>query len=210
MAQPASGGAGPSSGSPSNVPWIVAGALMVVLIVVVVAPQLRQEAPPPRPAVAQPAASGAMGTSGVDLASMTPREAADRLFTRVMQAVSRGDSSEVSNFLPLSIAAYERARPLDADGMFHLALLQLTGLDLQGARATADAALEQNPGHLLLLSVAAEAAVAQEDGDAAAAYYQQLLDGWDEQIGMALSEYDAHATMLPDMQTDAQAFLDGR
>lgn len=198
------------SGSNTNLAWVVAGGLVVVLVVVLVAPRIGQQPPPPPPA-AQPAGGGAaLGSSAVDLNSMTPREAADRLFTRVMTAVSAGDSTEVSNFLPMAVGAYELAMPLDADGYFHMALLRLTGLDMEGALAAAEAGLEETPGHLLLLSAAAEAAVTAGDDETATRHYQELVDGWDTQMALALPEYQAHNAMLPQMQADAQEYLANR
>jgi tetratricopeptide (TPR) repeat protein len=184
---------------------------MVVLIVVLAWPRLQGGGGGPTPVV-QPAASpvGAAGsTSAVDLNSMTPREAADRLFTRVMRGVSAGDDAEVQSFLPMAIAAYERAVPLDADGMFHMALLQMTGADLAGALATAETALEASPDHLLLLSVAAEAENEAGNDEAAATYYRHILEVWDEQMASGLADYAAHQTMMPEIESNARAFVEG-
>jgi len=184
---------------------------MVVLILVLAKPLL-QGGGGPQPAItpAGAAAPAGVGTSAVDLASMTPREAADRLFNRVMSAVEGGDSVEVTNFLPMAVASYNRAQPLDADGVFHLALLQITGLQFEASRAVADAALAQNPGHLLLLSVAAEAAKQLGDEEGAAAYYQAMVDGWDAQIALGLAEYDSHATTVSQIEGDARSYLENR
>jgi tetratricopeptide (TPR) repeat protein len=138
---------------------------------------------------------------------MTPREAADRLFNRIMRGVSAGDSAEVEGFLPMAVAAYERAQPLDADGTFHLALLQLTGLNFVAALESLGTALGANPNHLLLLSAAAEASAQAGDTEAAAGYYERILTNWDEQIALELDEYQVHATMLPEIEADAREFL---
>ena len=194
-----------------NIAWWTAGGLLVVLILVLARPLL-QGGSRPEPAItpAGAAAPAGVGTSAVDLASMTPREAADRLFNRVMNAVEQGDTVEVTNFLPMAVASYDRAQPLDADGVFHLALLQLTGLQFEGARAVADAALEQYPGHLLLLSVAAEAARQLGDDAGAAGYYQLMVDGWDAQIASGLAEYAAHASTVSQIENDARSYLESR
>lgn len=216
----AAGAAAPAGGHARQAPgpggdrlpvaWITAGVLLVALIVAVAMPRISQDPPPPPASQGQPRGAPALGASDIDLTSMTPRQAADRLFTRVMEAVSRGDSAEVNNFLPMSIAAYDRARPLDADGQFHLALLQLTGQDLDAARATVEAGLADSPDHLLLLSAAAEEAAARGDDEAAAGYYRRMLDNWDSQRESGLPEYEAHARMLPELESDARAFLEGR
>ena len=205
-------GRGGGTAAGRNIAWWTAGGLLVVLILVLARPLL-QGGGRPQPAVAPPgvaAPAGVGASSAVDLASMTPREAADRLFNRVMSAVERGDSVEITNFLPMSIAAYERAQPLDADGVFHLGLLQLTGLQLDEARAVADEALAQQPGHLLLLSVAAEAAKLQGDEAGATAYYQAMVDGWEAQIASGLADYAAHASTVSQIEQDARSFLGDR
>lgn len=213
----AGGVAGASGGSDaSQLGWWVAGGALVALILVIAYPVLRQDAVAP-PGTAAPAGSGpaagsapGQGASSVDLSSMTPREAADALFNRVMRAASAGDSAQVASFLPMSTQAYERARPLDPDGLFHLALLQQTGGDFEGALATAREALEENPNHLLNLGAAAQAAHAMGDDEGAREYYRTLLEGWDEELAAGRPEYDAetaHGGMLPGLRQEAEDFL---
>ena len=113
---------------------------------------------------------------------MTPREAADRLYDRVMTAVSAGNQGEVLGFMPMAIAAYERAAPLDADGVHHLATLLREAQRYEEAMAVSAQALENAPDHLLLLSSAAEASAALDDDDAARGYHQQILDVWEAEM----------------------------
>ena len=89
---------------------------------------------------------------------MTPREAADRLFNRVMTAVSVDDSTEAGMFLPMAIAAFELAEPLDTDGKFHLVLLHLTGQFNAKALEGAEEILLEHPNHLLGLAMAGDGA----------------------------------------------------
>lgn len=140
---------------------------------------------------------------------MSPREAADRLFDRVMRAVQRGDTIEVFNFVPMAVAAYDRAQPLDADGYFHLSLLQAVSLDFLGALVTAENALETYPDHLLLLSAAGGAAVAMADTARATAHYRRALDVYDTEQARGLPEYEEHAVLLPLLKTEAEEFLTG-
>jgi hypothetical protein len=210
-ARPSGAAVGGGAAPTSRMGWWAAGALLVIVILLASRSVLEQGQPGPDAARPASGPSGAaVGQSAVDLSTMTPREAADRLFNRVMRAVSSGDSAEVQSFLPMAVASYERVAPLDADGTFHLALLKLTGLDFAGARATAEAGLSEAPEHLLLLSAAAEAAVREGDSEAAAEYYRRLLDGWDGQLALELEEYEVHSTMLPDMESEARSFLEGR
>ena len=121
----------------------MAGALLLGLILVIAYPVYSpgRRAATPRPAVAGPVA----GPAGIDLSSMTPREAADRLFNRVMTAVAADDSTEASTFLPMAIAAFELAEPLDTDGKFHVVLLRLTGQFNAEALEGAEEILSEQP-----------------------------------------------------------------
>ncbi|HZD03456.1 MAG TPA: hypothetical protein VE173_01015, partial [Longimicrobiales bacterium] len=211
--RPAAVGAAQASRVGSQAGWWVAGAVLVVLILIVAYPVLRQDevARTSGPSAMAPAAGGSQapgsGPSAVDLSSMTPRQAADMLYDRVMRAVSAGDTAQFTGFLPMAIAAYDRARPLDADGFFHKALLQQTGGDFEAALATAREGLEDDPDHLLLLAAAAESAHSAGDEDAAREYYGHLLDVWDQEQAKDLEEYQLHAQMLPGLRQQAQELL---
>lgn len=197
----------------SNTPWYIAGAALVALVAVVLAAALRPGQP--GPAAAPPFASGAV--SAGEAGGMpggapppltgTPREQADRLFNRVMQASSAGDSAEVSFFLPMAMAAYRQAGALDADGLYHLGVLELAAGDGAAARATAGRILELEPDHLLGLAVAARAARATGEDDVARGLYGRLLEVYDAQRQRPLPEYADHATILPLYQEEARGFL---
>ncbi len=156
----------------------------------------------PPPAVA-PGPVG--GPAAVDLSSMTPREAADRLFNRVMTAVSAADSAEAANFLPMAIRSLELAQPLDTDGQFHLVLLQLTGGLNAEALAGAEEILSQQPNHLLGLAMAGDASLALGDSASARAYYARWLDSYETETSKDLLEYRDHNPMFPGMRVKAEA-----
>ena len=197
-------GAQGKAGSGANIGWWMSGALMVGLILLIAYPVIspgRQVPTPP------PASSGATGAAAVDLSSMTPREAADRLFNRVMTAVSTNDSTEVVSFLPMAIRAYELAEPLDADGTFHLSMLHLTAtLDEEGL-ADAEAILEELPDHLLGLAAAGDASLALGDTASARVYFTRWLDVYDVEIARDVPEYQDHTQMIPGMRTRAEALV---
>jgi len=206
--------AGPVSPRSPDVGWWFAGALLVVLLVVggwALLDGGSPAAPPQGMFGASGGPPGALGPApGVDLSSMTPREAADRLYDRVMRALSARDSMEVMNFLPMAIDAYEIARPLDLDGHFHLSLLQRAGLDFEGALATAEEALERDPDHLLNLSAAASAAREMNRDEEARRYYERLIEVWDREVGRAdRPEYREHEPALPEMRREAEEFTGG-
>ena len=197
-----------------NAPWWIAGVAMFGLILVMgwtmvnrAGPQAAAGAPggggmPPGAGAGNPAA----GQSTVDLNSMTPREAADRLFNRVMQTLSSGDSTNALFFQPMAVEAYERAEPLDLDGILHEALLQLM-TDPAAALATSQRVLESEPDHVLGLGTAARAAIAMGDTAKAKEFYQHLLRVYDKEYARNLVEYDGHRQLMAEMQGDAQRFL---
>jgi tetratricopeptide (TPR) repeat protein len=196
-----------------NLPWWIAGIALFGLIVVVGTTQLVRGGPsepaPVQPAAVQPAPRTSAGTLP-DLSSMTPIEAADRLFKRVMTAVAAGDSVQAQQFMPMAVGAYERARPLDADGLFHLSMLLRTAGALEDALANAQQILDSNPDHLLGLQSAA-AAAAQLGRDAEAAeYYRHIVDVFSSEMARPLPEYVDHGGVTDDMLSVAEAFLAAR
>ena len=141
---------------------------------------------------------------------MTPIEAADRLFERVMRAITRGDSDEAQQFMPMAVGAYERARPLDLDGLFHLSLLERTAGLLEEALATAQQILDQDPDHLLGLHAAAEAAAELGRAVEAALHYRHIVDVYAPQMARQLLEYVDHSGITDNLLSGAEAFLAAR
>lgn len=199
----------------SNLPWIIAGAALVIALVAILAPRLGKESPAEAPVAAAPAgpfagaaAGGAAPAVGdpraVDLSSMTPLDAANRLFNRVMESVSANDSAQAKMFLPMAIAAYGRVQDLDIDGHFHLAQLQRIHGDPAAERAEADTILAADPNHLFGLFSAAEAE--QDRGNTAEArtFYKRFLDHYDTELARGLPEYKDHEQLLPSMKTAAE------
>ena len=196
-------GAPPRAGHrPNRAVWWTAGALLLGLILVISYPVYGPE----RPGASSPVASGsASGPAGVDLSSMTPREAADRLFNRVMTAVAADDSTEVVSFMPMAIRALELAEPLDTDGKFHLVLLRLTGQFNAEALEGAEEILSEQPNHLLGLAMAGDASLALGDSAGARVYYGRWLDAYESETQKDLLEYRDHGRMFPEMQVKAEA-----
>lgn len=195
-----------------NLAWWIAGVAMFALIVFVGVRMVTPSGPGGAAAQPQPVAPFAGGGTGTppDLSSMTPREAADRLFDRVMRNVSANDSAQAQAFLPMALSAYERAMPLDNDGLFHLSLLNRVAGNLDAALADATQILDEDPNHLLGLLAAAEAATELGQIDEASAYYRHLLDVIDAETARALPEYEAHAQIVQSSRSQAEAFLAGR
>jgi len=206
---PGGAGAAASVFGGQNLPWWIAGAAMFVAILLIGTNMVQQEGPAPLPATA-PGGNAATGPSAVDINSMTPIQAADRLFDRVMRSASEGDTATALQFLPMAVGAYERARPLDLHGLFDLAMLQNFGDMSVEALATAEEILQQEPNHILALGSAAQAAIALERSEDAAGYYRRLVAGYDAEVGRALTEYQGHVAVVESMKADAEAFLAGR
>ncbi len=187
-----------------NLPWWIAGITMLGLIIVV-GTQMVGPAGPAAPAPVQSAAG-----APPDISSMTPIEAADRLYNRVMQAVSRGDSSEAQQFLPMAVGAYERARPLDHDGLFHLSMLQRNAGLIDQALESAQQILDRDPDHLLGLQAAAEASAELGRDVEAAAHYRHIADVYASQMARQLLEYVDHSGITDNLLSVAEVFLAAR
>ncbi|HEV2148522.1 MAG TPA: hypothetical protein VGR37_14055, partial [Longimicrobiaceae bacterium] len=156
-----------------------------------------------------PGAAPAANPGAVDLSSMTPREAADRLFNRVMQNVSSGDTAQARAFLPMAVAAYGRVDDLDDDGRYHLAVLHLVGGNPQAARTEANAILAGDPRHLFGLFTAAQAEQALGNGTRARELYQRFLGAYETERNRDLPEYRDHAQALAPMREEAQRAVGG-
>ena len=197
--------------APSRLPWLVAGAAVLALALVAIVPRLggRSE---PEPAAQPPFAAAAPGggapqaggnPAAIDLSRMSPREAADRLFNRVMTAASTGDTAQALRFQPMAVMAYQRVDSLDADGRYHLAALQMVGGDFAAARAQADSILAANPTHLFGLFSAAVAEKRQGNDAAAKEFFQRFVRAYDSEVAKRLPEYEEHAQGLPAMKAEA-------
>jgi hypothetical protein len=199
-------GAASGAGAPPILPWALTGILLVALLVVGGVQILGGGRGP-----AVPGPGGTQGTLGpapnVDLASMTPGEAADRLYNRVAMGLAARDSMEVLNFLPMALDAHELARPLNAVRTFRLSFLQRVALDFDAALATAEAGLAEDPNHLLLLSSAAEAAMEAGDEAAARRFFEHMLEVWDAEVASDKIDYRDHDRLLPVIREAAEQFL---
>jgi tetratricopeptide (TPR) repeat protein len=180
--------------------------MMVLLMVILALPILR-----PEESAGPPAGAGAAGmpAATTDISSMTPMQAADALYNRVMRAASANDTAQVQMFLPMAIDAHELAQPLTADGAFHLSSLQRMAARNEEALQTARLALEADPDHLLLLYSGGVAAEALGQEDVVREYATRMLEAWDREIGSAKEEYESHSGMMSDIRAFAEANGDG-
>lgn len=158
------------------------------------------------PALGGTAATGGSGSAPPAL-SGDMRANADGLFDRIMRELAAGDTARARFFVPMALDAYRMAGELDADGRFHLSLVQAIGGDFTAARATAESILAQDPNHLLGLAAAAAAAQGLGDVDAANAYHRRYLEALESERARSLAEYRDHAQILPEYEAAARAAL---
>ena len=150
------------------------------------------------PAAGEGAAGAGMPTAE-ELAAMTPREAADRLFERVMREHENGDFERAAFFIGMAVQAYDAVPPaeVDADLRFHVGLLSLISADSVAARERAEAILAEEPGHLLGLLLASRTAEFAGDAVAAEAFRARMRDEVSAAGGIPdRPEYDAHRTLI--------------
>jgi hypothetical protein len=186
----------------SLTPWLVAGAAVVALLVVLAVVLLW----PGRPA---PAAEGPPGGGAgpVDLSALTPREAADRLFNRVMLAEERGVMDTARFFAPMAIQAYGMVGTLDPDARYHVGLLALVTDDYPAVLAQADSITQASPTHLYADILRVQVARERQDAATARGAEQAFLDHYDAEVAANRPEYAEHPGLLERFR---QEILDAR
>ena len=132
----------------------------------------------------------------VDLSSMTPREAADRLFNRVMAANEQGRTEEVTQFGPMALEAYKLVHPLDADAHYHIGLISLLLGDTDNARAQIKYLEAEVPDHLLGLDLAFRVATKTGDEKAASVARARFEAAYAREISSGRPEYEAHRATI--------------
>jgi mono/diheme cytochrome c family protein len=132
----------------------------------------------------------------VDLSTMTPREAADRLFNRVMAADERGDTEEAMQFAPMALQAYDLVDRLDADAHYHVGLISLLVGNLGETRKQIESLESEVPDHLLGLILAFKIAENVGDDQAASGIRARFSAAYDEQINAGRPEYEAHLVTI--------------
>jgi double zinc ribbon protein len=196
--------------TPSKAPWFVAGGALLLVTLVLLWPSITGSSDDrtgrvPLSQIENPGGASVDGAPAPLTGS--PREQADRLFNRIMTERESGDSAKVNQFLPMGIQAYQLAGDLDADGLYHLSLLQALNRDYAASRSTAEQILANSPNHLLALSAAANAARNAGDKTAARKYYQQFLSAYDAELKTKKQEYEDHGRMLPELRAEAEQFV---
>jgi len=133
-----------------------------------------------------------------ELASMSPRQAADRLFERAMRELEGGDFERSAFFLDMGLQAYETVPPedIDADARFHMGLMQLHLGDSEAARSSAEAILAEESDHLLGLILSARVADLTNDESTAAEFRGRLKAAVEAGGIPDRPEYESHRPLI--------------
>ena len=135
-----------------------------------------------------------------DLSKMTPREAADRLFNRVMAASERGDIDEVRRFAPMAVQAYELIENINLDGLFHLGLMNLVMENKKDVMSFAERIKNKIPNHLLALFLEYKVAALMQDASQKNKIGKIFLKSYPEEIKIDREEYVAHRISIEDLR----------
>ncbi|MEO8450046.1 MAG: zinc ribbon domain-containing protein [Gemmatimonadota bacterium] len=140
-----------------------------------------------------------------DISRMSPDERFERLYDRVMRALSAQDSAQVIQFAPMAIAAYEQLGQANPDQRYHAAMLHLAVGQTPAAGALADSILAEVPNHLF--GIVIKGVIAEQSNDAAALSkaYTDFLSQYDAEMKAARPEYLDHKPVLDDFLTRAKA-----
>ena len=137
-----------------------------------------------------------------DLSTMTPREAADRLFNRVMIADEQGNTDEVVQFAPMAVAAYDRLDGLDLDGVYHLGLIHAAAGDMESAKGAIEQLRAAVPGHLLASVLEHRLAMKEGDQAKAESAVERFKNHYDQEIIVDRAEYRHHRRQIDLFQND--------
>ncbi len=176
----------------SALPWSVAAIALVALVALVAGQRFGKSSSDATP----PPQSGAVADDRPgqppDLSSMTPADAAARLYDRVMSLHERGVTDSVRLFAPMAIQAYEMLGALNLDQRYDVGRIAAVAGDQATARAQADTILAQHPNHLLGLILAGNAARMRQDTVAERAYHEKLVAAAPAERAKQLAEYTEH------------------
>ncbi|MEQ8246658.1 MAG: zinc ribbon domain-containing protein [Alphaproteobacteria bacterium] len=190
--------------------WGTFAGLIAVAVLVGVMYSKRDAAPPllsvlPAPVFDAPASASPNGP--LDLSRMTQRQAADRLFNRIMTASEQGNLAEALRFVPMAVQAYGGLPALDRDARYHLGLIHRVA----GDRANVDrqiAAMRLGaPNHLLALALEYDAANQSGDRAAVSRILAAFAAAYDTEIVTANPEYEGHRNSIERVRAEAKTFV---
>jgi hypothetical protein len=184
----------------SSLPWAVAGIALVALIALIAGQRFSRRPAADTSAAGVDAAAasaapfaGATGNGAApDISSLSPAEAAVRLYNRVMGAHERGAADTVAIFAPMAITAYQMLGKLDLDQRYDMGRIAAISGDDTLAAAEADTILTIHPNHLLGLILAGNAARIRKDAAAERSFHEKLVAAAPAERAKQLPEYITH------------------
>jgi hypothetical protein len=203
----------PAKGAAAYLPWVLSGLALVafaIALTLFIQGQTAVRVGDMPPTGALPVAervnpdgtpvggAAGAGPGGIDLGSMSPRQAADRLFDRVMREDEAGNEAQAQQFATMAMQAYGMLPPaeIDLDARFHLGLLNLVLDDPDASDREADLMLAVDSQHLLAFALQARAAGLRGDTAAQQAAYTMFLDALPAGLASGNPEYAMHDNML--------------
>ena len=139
----------------------------------------------------------------VDLSTMSPREAADRLFNRVMAADERGDSAQATQLAPMALQAYRLVERPDADVHYHMGLISLVLGDIDEARMQIENVKQDSADHLLGMALASRVAKRIGDDKSASDILARFAAAYDAELRRGKPEYEAHRITIERLHASA-------
>lgn len=137
----------------------------------------------------------------IDLSTMTPRQAADRLFNRIMTASEQGNQAEAMRFVPMAVQAYAMVGALDADARYHLGLIHMTAGNPDKAREQIRMIRQRTPNHLLGFVLEYTVARQSHDKASAAQAYAGFTAAYATEIKASRQEYADHRNMIEGLRS---------
>lgn len=189
-----------ATAAPNRVPWIITGVALVAVIALVLFQASRSatdggpadSAPTAGPMGAAPQGGGAPA-GGIDLASMSPEEKADRLFNRVMMYASEGKRDSAAIFAPMALQSFDMMAPLNVHQRYDVGLVAMVAGELARAKVEADTILKKNPNDLLGLTLAFRVAEASQNSAAKGDYAKRLIAAEPSERKTSRDDYTGHA-----------------
>lgn len=156
------------------------------------------------PTQALDGAAAAQGARASDISGLSPNEAANRLYQRIMTYVEEGKVDSVAFFAPMALSAHELLENPTADERYHLGRIAEVADNAEIARAQADTILRSDPNDLLGLVLAARGARMAGDTAKAREFDSRLLKAADSQIASGRTDYNLHRNEIDRAMEDAR------
>lgn len=182
--------------------WLAAGLATTAVVTLLVILAVRGPGAVPA-AAGPPVAGAATGGEGaaVDIANMSPRDRADRLYDRIMRAHERGDTTEINFFKPMALQAYAMLGELDNDARYHVGLIHALTGSPEAARAQADS---MDAGNLMAAMLRQRVAMGLGETEASLQAYRDFMATYEREIAEQRPEYEAHRPLLESFLAEAR------